>query len=78
MGKQQTYKIGAGRKIEKKKSKKKSGIFGKLVLALVTCVNLVLSVLLHLLRRQEVLHAVQGSDEIKVLLETKPKTKENA
>lgn len=78
MGKQQMRKSGAGRDLEKKKNRKKKGIGGKLVLALVTCVNLLLSVLLHLLCRQEVIHAVQGSDEIKVLLETKPKTKENA
>ncbi len=61
-----------------KKKTKKGSFGGKLILGLVTCVNLVLSVLLHVLRRQEVIHAVQGSDEIKVLLTAKPETKENA
>ena len=77
MAKKQSKKAGAARAAAKKKGKKK-GIGGKIVLVIVTCFNLILSVLLHLLRRQEVLHAVQGSDEIKVLLETKPETKENA
>ena len=77
MAKKQLKKGGAARTAAKKKGKKK-GIGGKILLAIVTCFNLILSVLLHLLRRQEVLHAVQGSDEIKVLLETKPETKENA
>ena len=77
MAKKQVKKTGTGRVAAKKKSKKAS-FGGKILLAIVTCFNLILSVLLHFLRRAEVLHAIQGSDEIKVLLETKPETKENA
>lgn len=65
-------KTGAGRKAP---AKWKSGRAGKLTLAIVTCCNLILSVTLHLLRRQEVLHAVEGDEGVKLLLTEKKRTK---
>lgn len=60
-------KTGAGRK-------RKSSTAGKLMLAVVTCLNITLSLALHLLRRQEVLHAVEENDDIKLLLTAAKKT----
>lgn len=75
----QRYQQGgqAGRRIpaKRKSPKKKSGTAGKLVLGAVTFCNLLLSVLLTVLRRQEVLHAVQEDEDVKVLLTTQKKTK---
>lgn len=49
---------------------------GKLLLAAVTFCNLLLTLLLAVLRRQEVIHAVQGEEEkIKVLLTAQKSTK---
>ena len=58
------------------KRKKKSGKIGGLILAVVTFFNLVLSVLLHILRRQEILHAVNTDEGVKLLLTEKKITKE--
>lgn len=44
-------------------------------LALLTCLNLLLTVVLHLLHRQEILHAVQNDDEVAVLLTARSETK---
>lgn len=60
-------KTGTGRK-------RKSSTAGKLMLAVVTCLNITLSLALHLLRRQEVLHAVEENDDIKLLLTAAKKT----
>ncbi len=58
----------AGRKPEN------GGTAGKLFLAIVTFLNLLLSVLAAILRRQEIIHAVQGSEDVQVLLTAKEKT----
>ena len=58
------------------KRKKKNGKISGLILALVTCCNLVLSVLLHILRRQEILHAVNTDEGVKLLLTEQKVTKE--
>lgn len=63
---------GAGRRAP---VKRKSGRAGKLTLAIVTCCNLILSVTLHLLRRQEVLHAIEGDEDVKLLLTEKKRVK---
>lgn len=68
---------GAGRAASpKNKTKKKSGTGGKLILAAVTFLNLLLSLLLTLLRRQEVLHAVNTDEGVKLLLTERKRTKE--
>lgn len=54
----------AGRKPVKQKGSKA----GKLLLAALTCCNLALSVALHLLRRQEILRAVEEDGRVKLLL----------
>ena len=56
--------------------RKKHGKISGLILAVVTCCNLVLSVLLHILRRQEILHAVESDEGVKLLLTEKKITKE--
>lgn len=38
------------------------------MLAVTTCLNITLSLLLHLLHRREVLHAVEANDDVKLLL----------
>ncbi len=63
---------GTGRRAP---AKRKSGRAGKLTLAIVTCCNLILSVTLHLLRRQEVLHAIEGDEDVKLLLTEKKRVK---
>ena len=50
------------------KRKKKNGKISGLILAVVTFFNLVLTVLLHILRRQEILHAVDSDEGVKLLL----------
>ena len=57
------------------KRKRKSAKISGLLLAVVTCCNLVLSVLLHILRRQEILHAVNTDEGVKLLLTEKKVTK---
>ena len=58
------------------KRKKKNGKISGLILAVVTCCNLILSVLLHILRRQEILHAVESDEGVKLLLTEKKVTKD--
>ena len=58
------------------KRKKKSGKISGLILAIVTFFNLALSVLLHVLRRQEIIHAVDSDEGVKLLLTEKKVTKE--
>ncbi|MCI9544223.1 MAG: hypothetical protein HFE93_08535 [Acutalibacter muris] len=47
----------------------KPGTGPKLLLAIVTCVNLILTLLLAVMRRQDTLRAIQGEDGLKLLLE---------
>lgn len=58
---------GAGRR--------QPGIGSKLLLGIVTCVNLALSIVLTLLRRQDTLRALREDDRVKVLLETRDQQK---
>lgn len=58
---------GAGRK--KPAPAKKPGTGPKLLLAAVTCVNLLLTLVLAVLRRQDTLRAVSGDGQVKLLLE---------
>lgn len=61
------------------KRKKKNSTAGKLMLAVTTCLNITLSLLLHLLHRREVLHAVEANDDVKLLLtSTKKESSERA
>lgn len=46
---------------------------GDVLLAALTCLNLLLTIALHLLRRQEIVHAVQQGDGVTVLLTEKTK-----
>ena len=62
-------KNGAGRK-------KPASNIAKLILAAVTCVNLILSLLISLLHRQEIIHALENDEGVKVLLTTDAKDKE--
>ncbi len=59
---------GAGRK----KPSPKSQAF----LAVVTCIDLLLSLLLAVFHRLEVIHAVQNDEDVQVLLRTQKETKE--
>lgn len=64
--------------MKKVQAKRRSRQFqkGKLLLAVVTFCNLLLTLLLAVFRRQEVIHAVRGEEEqIQVLLTTQKDTK---
>lgn len=67
---------GAGRNgaASKKPKPPKAGTGAKLALAAVTAVNLGLTLALHVLRRQEVLHAVETDEDVKLLLTRREKT----
>ncbi len=65
-------RAGAGRKAP---VKRKSSRAGRLVLAIVTCCNLVLSVALHLMRRREILHAVETDEGVRLLITSRKETK---
>lgn len=56
-------------------NKRKNSMAAKLVLAVITLLNLGLSLALSLQRRGEVLHAVEENDEVKLLLTTGKETK---
>ncbi len=58
----------------KRPGKPKSGTAAKLTLALVTFLNLLLSLTVSLLRRQEVLHAVKEDEDVRLLLTSREKT----
>lgn len=68
---------GAGRKVSggKGKIKRGNGMAGKLILAVVTLCNLILSLILTLENRREVLHAVQEDEGVKLLLTEEKRTK---
>lgn len=50
-------------------SQRRSGTGPKLVLAAVTCVNLILTLVLAVMRRQDTLKALRGDGKLKLLLE---------
>ncbi len=58
-----------------KKRTQKTGTGAKLFLALVTFLNLLLSFLLAVMRRQEVIKAVEEDEKVKVLLVSQKETK---
>lgn len=60
---------------KRKGARRKPQKWEKLFYVAFTCVNLVLSVLLAALNRREILHAVQGDDEVRLLLMQKPETR---
>ena len=66
---------GAGREYVRSRKRRSQG--GRLLLALVTLCNLALSVLLAVIRRQEILHAVRApeGEGAQVLLVEKKETK---
>lgn len=64
-------RAGRAAQAGRKPVKRKGGKAGKLLLAALTCCNLILSVALHLLRRQEILRAVEENGEVKLLLTSK-------
>lgn len=59
---------GAGRR-KPGTDRRKSGTGPKLVLAAVTCVNLILTLALAVLRRQDTLRVLRGDGKLKLLLE---------
>lgn len=68
---------GAGRNAAgaKRLPRRRSGTAGKIFLALITFLNLLLSLLLAVQRRQEVLNAVRENEKVKVLLTAQKETK---
>lgn len=57
-------------------ARRKPGTGAKIFLAVVTCVNLALSLALALLRRVEVIHAIEGDEDVKVLVTQAAKKQE--
>ena len=56
-------------KKQKGAGRRKPGAGPKLFLAVVTCVTLILTLSLAVMRRQDTLRAIQGEDRLKLLLE---------
>ena len=56
--------------MKKKGARRKPSTRGKIFLAVVTCINLILSLVLAVLRRVEIVHAIEGDEDVKVLLTT--------
>lgn len=65
---------GSGRKGA---PRRKSGKGPDLALAIVTCINLALTLALAVLRRQDTLRAIQGDGKVRVLLEQADNKKRN-
>lgn len=65
-------KSGAGKSAGRKPPK--GGRASRTVLAALTFLNLLLTFLLHVQRRVEIIHAVRSEDGAKVLLEARKKT----
>ena len=57
-----------------KKAKKKQSPGAQLFLALVVLLQIVFTLLLHIVNRQETLKAVKENEDIKLLLKSKEKT----
>lgn len=60
----------------KSNAQRKSGSGEKIFLAVITFINLLLSVILALINRREVIHAVRENDDVKVLLTAKDTSKQ--
>ncbi len=76
-----TGKGGAGRapaakgKADKKRKPPKGSAGSRVALAALTCANLGLTVAIHVLRRQDIIHAVRDSDKVKLLLTREKETR---
>ena len=51
-------------------ARRRPGTGAKIFLAVVTCVNLMLTLALSILRRVEVIHASEGDEDVKLMLTT--------
>ena len=56
--------------MKKQGARRRPGTGAKIFLAVVTCVNLMLILALSILRRVEVIHAIEGDEDVKLLLTT--------
>ena len=56
--------------MKKQGARRRPGTGAKIFLAVVTCVNLMLTLALSILRRVEVIHAIDGDEDVKLLLTT--------
>ena len=56
--------------MKKQGARCRPGTGAKIFLAVVTCVNLMLTLALSILRRVEVIHAIEGDEDVKLLLTT--------
>ena len=56
--------------MKKQGARRRPGTGAKIFLAVVTCVNLMLTLALSILRRVEVIHAIEGDEDVKLLLTT--------
>lgn len=54
--------------MKKNGARRKPSTGAKIFLAVVTCLNLMLTLALAILRRVEVIHAIEGDEDVKVLL----------
>ena len=56
--------------MKKQGARRRPGTGAKIFLAVVTCVNLMLTLALSILRRVEDIHAIEGDEDVKLLLTT--------
>ncbi|MCI9115862.1 hypothetical protein [Acutalibacter sp. JLR.KK004] len=56
--------------MKKQGARRRPGTGAKIFLAVVTCVNLMLTLALSILRRVEIIHAIEGDEDVKLLLTT--------
>ena len=56
--------------MKKQGARRRPGTGAKIFLAVVTCVNLMLTLALSILRRVEVIHGIEGDEDVKLLLTT--------
>lgn len=56
--------------MKKQGARRRPGTGAKIFLAVVTCINLMLTLALSILRRVEVIHAIEGDEDVKLLLTT--------
>ncbi len=56
--------------MKKQGARRRPGTGAKIFLAVVTCVNLMLTLALSILRLVEVIHAIEGDEDVKLLLTT--------
>lgn len=54
--------------MKKSGARRRPGTGAKIFLAVVTFLNLLLTLALSLLRRAEIVHAIEGDEEVKVLI----------